>query len=352
MKILFIYKYLTLGGVEAVLRARLDGLARWGIEAHAWFFHDLGGRAIFSGLKDQIHVGDPEACARFLAGGGFDAACSIDTEEIFPFCEGRRRPRLIVECHTPYRDNQEYLRNLGSCEPAAFFVPSRYQREVVLERVGTGADVRVIPNPLRREFVEEPVPFAAPPPRPVVAWIGRLDELKNWKGFVSLAGALERRGLPVDVWIAGGFVGDGGAEELLRLARQERVLGQLRWLRNLPHIRVPAFLDAVRDSGGVVVSTSKGESFGMTVAEAMARGCAVLAPDQPPFPEFVEEGRTGSLYPPGSTEAAADCVQALLADPARRAAWGGRARESILARFAPEPALAELARALRETAGA
>jgi hypothetical protein len=39
VKVLFVYKYLTLGGVEAVLRARLDGLSAAGIEAHAWFFH-------------------------------------------------------------------------------------------------------------------------------------------------------------------------------------------------------------------------------------------------------------------------------------------------------------------------
>ena len=48
MKVLFVYKYLTLGGVETVLRARLDGLAECGIDAHAWFFDDLGGRALFA----------------------------------------------------------------------------------------------------------------------------------------------------------------------------------------------------------------------------------------------------------------------------------------------------------------
>lgn len=352
MKVLFVYRYLTLGGVETVLRARLDGLAELGIEAHAWFLHDLGGRPIFSGLGDRIQVGDLESGAPLLA-DGFDVVCSIDTEEIFPaFADGVQRPRLVIECHTPYRENLEYLRHLGTLRPAAFFVPSRYQREVLLERVGEGASVRVVPNPLRREFIEEPRPSEAPPPRSVVAWIGRMDDLKNWRGFVSLAGVLHRRGLEVEFWMAGGFVERTESEDLLRLARQEGVLDRLRWLRNLPHIRVPAFLDTVRDSGGVVVSTSKGESFGMTVAEAMARGCAVVVPDQPPFPEFVEEGRTGSFYPPGSTEAAADRVEALLADSARRADRGQQARESILARFAPEPALAELARALRETAGA
>lgn len=350
MKVLFVYRYLSLGGVETVLRARLDGLDRWGIEAHAWFFRDLGGRGVFAGLADRVHLGDPADCLRFAR--GFDVVCSFDTEEVFPVAAGQhRRPLLIIECHTPYKENLEYLRRLGSCRPAGFFVPSRHQREVVLRRVGEGADVRVVPNPLRRELVEEPAPFGAPPPRPVLAWIGRMDELKNWKGFVTLAGLVERRRPGTEVWMAGGALAKGGVKALLGHARQEGILGRLRWFRHLPHARIPAFLDAVRDSGGVVVSTSRGESFGMTVAEAMARGCAVAVPARPPFTEFVEEGRTGSLFSPDAQEDAAVRVAALLADPALRAACGRRAREAVLARFAPEPALAALAQALREVTG-
>jgi glycosyltransferase involved in cell wall biosynthesis len=82
----------------------------------------------------------------------------------------------------------------------------------------------------------------------------------------------------------------------------------------------------------------------------MARCCAVAAPNQPPFTEFVDEGRTGTLFPPGA-EGAAERVAALLADPARRAESGHNARESILARFAPEVALEALARELRRICG-
>jgi glycosyltransferase involved in cell wall biosynthesis len=355
MKVLFVYRFLTLGGVETVLRARLDGLQRWGIEAHAWFFHDLGGGPVFRGLRDRVHVGGPEACLRFLDGGGFDLVSSIDTEEILRAAAGRTGPRLILECHTPYQENLEYLRRLGPCRPAVTFVPSFHQREVVLERMGEGAEVRVVPNPLHRDFVEEPRPFQAPPPRPVVAWIGRMDDLKNWQGFVRLAGILERSGPPAEFWMAGGFVGQVGVDDLLRSAREEGILSRLRWFRNLPHARVPAFFDAVRDSGGVVVSTSRGESFGMTVAEAMARGCPVLAPRRPPFTEFVEDGATGELYPlpKGGGEVwepVAGRIQELLADACRRERLGRAGREAILRDYSPAPAISALARELENAA--
>lgn len=350
MKVLFVYKYLTLGGVETVVRARLGGLDRWGIEAHAWFFHDLGGRPVFAGVEDRVHLGEPAACVDHAARRGFDLLCSIDTEEVFPWFgdSSSKRPRLVVECHSPYLENIEYLRGLAKRRPAAVFVPSEHQRRIVRERVGEEVDVRVVPNPLRRAFVREPEPFPTPPPYPVVAWIGRLDELKNWKGFVELAGTLAKRGAGAEYWIAGKPVDASGAGELLEQARAAGVLGHLRWFRGLPHDRVPALLDAVRDSGGVVVSTSRGESFGMTVAEAMARGCAVAVPGAPPFTEFVEDGITGLHFELGSTASAsaAGAVQALLADAGRRAALGGRAREAILARFAPDIALAAMAREL------
>lgn len=352
MKVLFVYKYLTLGGVEAVLRARLDGLERLGIEAHCWFFQDYGGRPIFSGREDRVRVGPVEACLRCVRKEGFDLLCSLDTEEILPgLSRMAKPPRLVYECHSTYDQALERLSLLAAHPPAAVFAPSQEQQRIVRERLGEGIEVRVVPNPLRQEFVSEPEAFPSPPPRPVLAWIGRLDAQKNWKGFLTLAGILARRGIPMEPWIIGKPVA-GGADVVLRRAREEQVLGGLRWFYTVPSGRMPIILDAVRDSGGALVSTSRGESFGLTVAEAMARRCAVVVPDQPPFTELVEEGETGCLFKPGSPVAAARRLQEVLASPCLRREYGRRGREKVLARFAPEPALAALARELERVAAA
>ncbi len=58
MKVLFVYKYLTLGGCETVLRARLDGLTALGVDARAWFLNDGPGRSIFAGVEDRVHLSD------------------------------------------------------------------------------------------------------------------------------------------------------------------------------------------------------------------------------------------------------------------------------------------------------
>jgi hypothetical protein len=80
----------------------------------------------------------------------------------------------------------------------------------------------------------------------------------------------------------------------------------------------------------------------------MARACAVLVPDQPPFDELVawEE----SLYRPGSWSQATQRLLRLLADPALRAEAGRRGRAVALERLAPAVVLPALATALRNAA--
>jgi glycosyltransferase involved in cell wall biosynthesis len=350
VRVLFVYSYLTLGGVEAVLRARLAGLAAHGIEAHAWFFHDFGGRSIFSGLEERVRVGDAAACLVYAR--GFDLVSTIDAAEVLVGYEepAPGLPPLVVECHSAYLDNIEYLRRLPRRRLVAVFAPSQQHRKLVVERAGDDLEVRVVPNPVRQNLVEEPTPFPAPPRRPVLAWVGRLDDHKNWKGFVEIAGILAARGVVAEAWIAGRPVVPERSAELLARAREAAVLDKLRWFRGLPHERIPAFFDAVRDSGGVAVTTSRGESFGMTIVEAMARRCVVLVPETGPFTDFVVDGESGGLYRPGSMKAAADRLQVLLGDANLRQECGRRGREVVLERFAPGPALAILAAALREAA--
>ncbi len=350
MKVLFVYKYLTLGGVEAVLRARLEGLPPQGIDARAWFLQGGDGRDMFTGCEDRVEVGDLAALAEFVARHSQDVVSVIDTPEAFPILEGHRATRVVVEVHSPYWENLEYLRLLEPRFAAGVWAPSAYQREVARRRLGRGTEVRVVPNALGEAFARGPRPFEPRPPRPIVAWVGRLDALKDWRGFVSMAGRIARASPEVEFWMAGDSPESGGSARLFRLAARAGVVEKLLWYRSLPHDRAPRWLDAVRESGGLVISTSRGESFGMAIAEAMARGCAVVAPSLGPFPELITHGESGLMYRPGSTAAGAAAARRFLSEPTLRADCGERARQAILKAHAPQAAHRELAKALRALA--
>jgi glycosyltransferase involved in cell wall biosynthesis len=86
----------------------------------------------------------------------------------------------------------------------------------------------------------------------------------------------------------------------------------------------------------VVVSFSVvAESFGRTLAEAMAARRPVIAYDRGAAPELLRHGIEGFVIPPVDIERALACIETLADDPQRVAVMGeaGRARAEQV--FAP-----------------
>jgi len=79
--------------------------------------------------------------------------------------------------------------------------------------------------------------------------------------------------------------------------------------------------------------TSETESFCLSILELMSLGCPSAAFAVGGIPEVLLSGENGVLVPFGDTAALAAAVQSLLADPARRAAFGAAARERARRHF-------------------
>ncbi len=99
-----------------------------------------------------------------------------------------------------------------------------------------------------------------------------------------------------------------------------------------------AFADLLAASD-VFLLPSETESFGLAALEALSCGVPVVASDVGGLPEVVDEGETGFLAPVGDVAAMSARVLELLRDPARRRAFGARARARTLERFRLEPAI-------------
>lgn len=79
----------------------------------------------------------------------------------------------------------------------------------------------------------------------------------------------------------------------------------------------------------VFVHTGAYETFGQTVQEALASGLPVVAPAAGGPIDLVAPGVTGTLVPPGDSQAIADAVRTLVADPAMRREYGRAARAAV-----------------------
>jgi glycosyltransferase involved in cell wall biosynthesis len=101
----------------------------------------------------------------------------------------------------------------------------------------------------------------------------------------------------------------------------------------------------------VVAPTMGARACGsLASAEAMAAGKPVVASRVGGIPEYVEDGVTGVLVPPGQPDALVDAVRTLLGDPNRLCEYGRRGRERVAELFDLERTNAQIERLFREVA--
>src|SRR5690606_5146779 len=119
-------------------------------------------------------------------------------------------------------------------------------------------------NPVHPEFLAPLRSIEPPAARPWVTWIARMDELKDWRGVLRVGRELIDRVPEVELQIVGPALPPVPAA-FLELVMDLGLQRHVRWWRAARHDVLPRLLDATRDSGGVFLSTSQGESFGMTI---------------------------------------------------------------------------------------
>jgi glycosyltransferase involved in cell wall biosynthesis len=93
-------------------------------------------------------------------------------------------------------------------------------------------------------------------------------------------------------------------------------------LRRAGYVRSPERLAAFYRAADVYVHAAREETFGVSVAEALACGAPVVLAAAGGVLEAVDPGRTALVVPPGRPAELADALAALASDPSRRAALG------------------------------
>jgi len=181
-----------------------------------------------------------------------------------------------------------------------------------------GPGVRIIPNGVDVAHYAD-----TGPPSPTgreVLYFGRLETRKGPQILVQALPALFKAAPGAHIVIAG----DGPLREKL----EESVPAALR--KNViltGHFDEADRLALLSASTVVALPAIGGESFGITLAEAMAAGRPVVASAIPGYAAVARGGLDALLVPPGDPQALAEGIAALLRDPSRAAALGAAARE-------------------------
>lgn len=305
MKVLVIWRLLTVGGVNAGWRNRAVYFKKYGIETEFMYVKDLGGMHIMEDVAPVYLTKDDNEIIEIIQKNNYDVIIVCDTKKAYKWLrKSSYNGPLLIEARTP--EIIKLIRQLPDFDkvtPDKIIVPSIHQKRLASILIDADIPYEVIYNginiddfkPLETNDIHWDVHPELPNNKKIVAYIGRLDGRKNWKLLLKIAQQIKSEREDIEIWIIGGAKSvqrDEFEEEWKRLKLTDIV----KWFPVVPYQEMPHLYAKIKHSKGCTIATTKGESFGNTFIESMACGVPVVAPNISSIPEIVENGKNGFIY--------------------------------------------------------
>jgi N-acetyl-alpha-D-glucosaminyl L-malate synthase BshA len=204
---------------------------------------------------------------------------------------------------------------------------SHYLKDVTVKQLQVKREIEVIYNPINTCMYVPATRSSAP-----AGYVPQLVHISNFRPVKRIHDAIKvfdlvRSAAPARLL----FVGKGPD----RLAA-EVLVERLGLSEHVEFLGAVLYADEVLRSADLLLSTSEKESFGLTIAEAMACEVPVVATKVGGVPEVVEDGVCGRLVPLGSIEAMAEAAIEILKNPERAREMGRAGRRRVIERFDQE----------------
>jgi phosphatidylinositol alpha-mannosyltransferase len=262
-------------------------------------------RWIAEGEFDVLHVHEPLSPSTSLL-ALWAATPQLAGPLVATFHTANLRSRAMQAAFPLLRPSLEKI--------SARIAVSEDARRTVVEHVG--GDAVVIPNGVFTDVFARAVrrpEWTGTDERPVIAFVGRLDEPRKGLPLLCRVVPLVRSVLPGARFLVAGRGDVDAARALLDDPESVEFLGAID----------DGAKESLLASADVFLAPhTGGESFGIVLVEAMAAGAPVVAADLGAFRRVLGEGEHGRLFAVGDARAAADVVLDLLAHPAERRALG------------------------------
>lgn len=315
MNVLFYYYFLGLGGVEASLLNRLAALKRYGIEGQYWFSIFYGDGAKYIGKKDCIRQLDIHAHSFIEEVRKFDAIVVVDLPDLVIALEQNHvNLPVIFESHASFPPALErYYGVLDREIIRAVVVPSTYNLRLIKSSNKYRKDPIVIPNCIDPSMINGSLKLPASflmeiPNRPVVIWVGRLEDEKNPLEFLRIVKSLETRRPDIRFILIGDTPDYHLYLDSLRASLGTEIPDSVKFIQKVKFEEMASYYLLASKTNGLLLSTSNYESAPMTFIEAMASHCPILSSDVGGVGDLLQAGKLGFMYKCGDVELAANIV--------------------------------------------
>ena len=182
------------------------------------------------------------------------------------------------------------------------------------------------------------------PPGPVILYVGRFTKVKRLPLLIEAFAALpDRKGPPPSLILVGGHPGEWEGEHPRDTAARLGADGVL-----LTGWRAQDALPELLCAADVLALTSRRESFGQVLVEAMACGLPVVTTGISGITELVRDGENGLIVEPDRPTDLADALHRLIKDPELAGRLAERGRSTISERFDAATTAAQMASLLTE----
>ncbi|MCL2391240.1 MAG: glycosyltransferase [Oscillospiraceae bacterium] len=300
-RILYVYQWATMGGVERVFLNRARAFKQHGLKIRVdiYFFHDSGGLDNFKQYIKYFGLEDYLSVVRNIDERVYSRIFTFDTPEVFAIVKDTSK--VIVECHTPYKKMREYLKSMP-VDIAGLVAPGEAFLNLIIKEVPKSLHNKlfILPN-----FYFENVACVTPSKiwdKTPIFYFGRMDSLKNTKEILEMFRSLKReRGDDYILVLAGTVIKDD--LDLAKVAKALAIEDRLTYLPPVPFEKVDELLYTIKAHRGIFISSSTGESFGLSALEAMGSGVPVMLSDIKCHEALVDND-PDFLYESGALDAA------------------------------------------------
>ncbi|MGC9330027.1 MAG: N-acetyl-alpha-D-glucosaminyl L-malate synthase BshA, partial [Candidatus Hinthialibacter sp.] len=265
----------------------------------------------------HVHYAIPHSTSAFLAK---QMLCKNSAEKL----------KVITTLHGT---DTELVGQMPSCKPVTEFsiessnavtAVSQYLKRVTLETFHIEKEVNVIYNPIDTEVFAPPSSdWRIERSIKTVAHISNFRPVKRILDVIKVFDLIAAN-IPARLILAGEGPDRSAAEWLVN---QLGLRDKVKFAGSQNNIA------QILQDADLLLSTSESESFGMTIAEAMACETPVVSTCVGGIPEVIQDGITGYLEPVGDIQALAQAALSILCNPQKQVEMGKAARKHIRNRF-------------------
>ncbi|MDF2927538.1 MAG: glycosyltransferase [Paenibacillaceae bacterium] len=300
MKILFVY-YVPSGGVETLNRQRCRALRQYGIEGHCLYYQ--WGAGMQNNADYPVYVTtDDIAVKHVLDSHQFHAVIAVTDHlsfERYRLMGYRGKLLLEIQGYGPKHVAREQLTMaapqinayadglLNPCTP--------HIDELFAELFPAKPRFRFNNCFDHRSFTYRSAPKLS---HPVIGWLGRLEDNKNWREFLHIGHHLLSYYPDLEMWMFEDHTLSSPTEreQFIQLVSSLKLGKHLTLRSNVPHDQMQQYFSAIGDSGGFLCSTSKVEGAPYAILEAMSCRCPVLSTNSDGVSSSVYHNVTGKYY--------------------------------------------------------